>query len=285
MSDCQSCSSSSCGEGGTCPGQAKAAPDRRDVRRFVAVGSGKGGVGKSTTTALLAIAMARRGLRVGILDADVTGPSIPKLLGVRDPLVNTTGGMIPPASPKLDIRVMSVNLLLDDPSKPVVWRGPLIANLLKQFWDEVEWGPLDYLFIDLPPGTADAPLTVMQSLPLDGMVLVTSPQGLAELIVEKACHMARMLEVPLLGVVENMSFVRCPGCGQELDLFGPSHVEKLTKRFSMPLLGRFPVDPPLALLGDAGRLEEYGEAERLEALAQALEEALAQSSVKEGCKA
>ena len=282
MSDCQSCSSS-CGEGGTCPGQAKEPIDRRGVGRFVAVGSGKGGVGKSTTTALLAVAMARRGCRVGILDADVTGPSIPKLLGIRDPLVGTVAGMIPPASPRLGIRVMSVNLLLDDPAKPVVWRGPLIANLLKQFWNDVEWGNLDYLFIDLPPGTADAPLTIMQSLPLDGMILVTSPQGLAELIVEKACHMAGMLDVPLLGVVENMSFVRCPGCGQELDLFGPSHVAKLTERFSMPLLGRFPVDPTLALLCDAGRVEDYGETERLEGLASALEASLAGSPVKGAC--
>ncbi len=279
MSECQSCSSSSCGEGDACPNQTEKAFDKRGVRRFIAVGSGKGGVGKSTTTALLAVALARRGLQVGILDADVTGPSIPKLLGVRDPLVGTTGGMLPPASPQLGIRVMSVNLLLDDPAKPVVWRGPLIANLLKQFWDEVEWGNLDYLLIDLPPGTADAPLTVMQSLPLNGMVLVTSPQGLAELIVEKACQMAEMLDVPLLGVVENMSFVRCPACGQELDLFGPSHAAKLTERFGMPLLGRFPVDPALALLCDAGRVEEY-EDKDLDELASALETSLKEASVK-----
>ena len=283
MSENKSCSSSSCGEGGTCPGQAKEPIDKKGVAHFIAVGSGKGGVGKSTTTAMLAVAMARRGLQVGILDADVTGPSIPKLLGISDPLVGTMAGMIPPASAKLGIRVMSVNLLLDDPSKPVVWRGPLIANLLKQFWDDVEWGNLDYLFVDLPPGTADAPLTIMQSLPLDGMVLVTSPQGLAGMIVEKACHMAGMLDVPLLGVVENMSFVRCPGCGQELDLFGPSHVAKLTERFDMPLLGRLPVDPALALLCDSGHIEDYDEAERLDDLASALEDSLSRGPVKEVC--
>jgi Mrp family chromosome partitioning ATPase len=203
-------------------------------------------------------------MKVGVLDADVTGPSIPKLLGVRNTPMGTPDGIIPCKSAELGIRVMSVNLILDDPAKPVVWRGPLIGNVLKQFWEDVNWGELDVLLVDLPPGTADAPLTVMQVMPLDGFVVVTSPQGLASLIVEKACNMARMMNIKLLGLIENMSYAVCPDCGRKMEIFGPSHAEEVAGRFDVPLVAQLPIDTRVAILGDAGRLEEYDEASVLD---------------------
>lgn len=244
--------------------------DKGKIRHIVAVGSGKGGVGKSSLTSLLAIGLAKQGKKVGVLDADVTGPSIPKLLGVRSTPMGTPDGIIPCQSAQLGIRVMSVNLILDDPTKPVVWRGPLIGNVLKQFWEDVNWGELDVLLVDLPPGTADAPLTVMQTMPLDGLVMITSPQGLAGLIVEKACNMAKMMNVELLGLVENMSYAVCPDCGRKMEIFGPSHAAEVSERFDVPLVAQLPIDTRVAILGDAGRLEEYDEASVLDPLVEGL---------------
>lgn len=266
---CKGCSQEGqCSQDPSSCGMAKKGKGR--IGHIVAVGSGKGGVGKSSLTSLLAIGLAKQGKKVGVLDADVTGPSIPKLLGVRSTPMGTPDGIIPSQSPQLNIRVMSVNLILDDPAKPVVWRGPLIGNVLKQFWEDVNWGELDVLLVDLPPGTADAPLTVMQVMPLDGLVMVTSPQGLAGLIVEKACNMANMMNVDLLGLVQNMSYAVCPDCGQKIEIFGPSHAAEVSERFNVPLLAELPIDTRVAILGDAGRLEEYDEAAILDPLVNGL---------------
>ncbi len=234
---------------------------KEGIKKVIAVGSGKGGVGKSSIASLLAVALAKDGNKVGILDADITGPSIPKLMGVSGKLYGNETGIVPIKTKELGIKIMSVNLLLDDPSKPVVWRGPLIGGVIKQFWEEVDWGELDYLVIDLPPGTADAPLTVMQTISLDGFLLVTSPQELSVLVVEKAANMTGMLDVPLLGVIENMSFAVCPHCGESFNIFGPSHVEDIEQKFNTPVIGQVPIDPEIARLGDAGQLEHYENSE------------------------
>lgn len=264
----------SCSQKGTCnstPETCGLPPksEKGRIRRIVAVGSGKGGVGKSSVSALLAIGLARKGLKVGVLDADITGPSIPKLLGVRSMPEGSPLGIVPPKSPVLGISVMSINLLLDDVTKPVVWRGPIIGNTVKQFYEEVFWGELDTLVVDLPPGTSDAPLTVMQSLPLDGMVIVTSPQELANMVVEKAMNMAKMMDIPILGLVENMAYAVCPHCGERWDLFGPSHLEKLASKWSVAKLASLPMDAFISRLGDKGRLEEYDNPELLDPLVEA----------------
>ncbi len=226
------------------------------IQHVLAVMSGKGGVGKSLVTAQLAVALRRRGLRVGILDADITGPSIPKILGLNDRPASTPLGIAPVKS-KTGIRVMSINLLLPNEDDAVIWRGPLIGGAIKQFWGDVFWGDLDYLLIDLPPGTADAPLTVMQSIPLNGIILVTSPQELAGMVVRKAAQMALQLHVPMLGIVENMSYAICPHCGERLDIFGPSHTAEAAALMGVPLLGQIPIDPRIATLSDEGALEDY----------------------------
>ncbi|WP_300525128.1 Mrp/NBP35 family ATP-binding protein [Aminiphilus sp.] len=282
MSDSVASSCSGCPEAATCsetPETCSLPPkkEKGSVRRLVAVGSGKGGVGKSSVTALLAVALAKEGKKVGILDADVTGPSIPKLLGIRALPEGSPLGMVPPRSPELGICVMSVNLLLEDPAKPVVWRGPLVGNLVRQFWEDVFWGELDVLLVDLPPGTSDSPLTVMQSLPLDGMLVVTSPQELSLMVVEKAMHMTKMLHVPLLGLVENLSFAECPKCKERIELFGPSHLDAFAEKWNVPVLGRLPWDPFISRLGDKGRLEEYvdlAQGDSLDALATTFREIL-----------
>lgn len=226
------------------------------VDRVIAVMSGKGGVGKSSVAALLASALRRRGLRVGILDADITGPSIPKLFGVATPPSGGPDGIRPPAT-ATGIRLISINLLLSDEDQPVVWRGPLIGRAIEQFWNDISWGRLDYLIVDLPPGTADAALTVMQSLPLDGIALVTSPQDLAGMVVRKAANMAKRLGVPLLGLIENMSHMTCPQCGARIEAFGPSKAQQTARLAGIPLLGHIPLDPDLAVKCDAGAVEEY----------------------------
>ena len=226
------------------------------VGHVLAVMSGKGGVGKSLVTGLLAAELSRRGLSVGILDADITGPSIPKMFGLTGQPVGTPFGIAPAVS-KTGIKVMSINLLLPSEDEAVIWRGPLIAGAIKQFWGDVVWGRLDYLLVDLPPGTADAPLTVMQSLPLHGVVLVTSPQDLAGMVVRKAARMANLLGVPLLGIVENMSYAVCPHCGHKYKVFGASHAAGLTETLGTPLLGRIPLDPSISDLSDHGRIEDY----------------------------
>ncbi len=234
------------------------------IGRVIAIASGKGGVGKSSVTSILAVALRRAGHRVGILDADVTGPSIPRLFGIHEaPRVNVLG-MLPPES-TTGIKIMSVNLLLPNEDEAVIWRGPIISGVIQQFWKEVVWGDLDYLLVDLPPGTADAPLTVMQSLPLDGLVLVTTPQDLAAMVVRKALRMAEQMQVPVLGLVENMSGFICPTCGTRHELFGPSHASEIS---DVPLWTRLPISGELAILGDRGSIESYP-AEAMDGLAQA----------------
>ncbi|NMD42528.1 MAG: Mrp/NBP35 family ATP-binding protein [Firmicutes bacterium] len=231
-------------------------PDRSQIRHVIAVMSGKGGVGKSSISALLAVSLARKGFQVGLLDADITGPSIPKLFGLNQQPVAENGKIAPPKT-ALGIKVISLNLLLPNEDDPVVWRGPLIGGAVKQFWTDVLWGEIDYLVVDLPPGTGDAPLTVMQSLPLDGLLIVTSPQELAVMVVKKAIKMARMLQVPLLGLVENMSGLTCPHCGKPVELFGPSRAEEVAAETGIKLLGTIPLDPEISRLGDRGEIEQY----------------------------
>lgn len=225
-----------------------------DVKKVVAVVSGKGGVGKSLVTSMLAVLLQREGYKVGILDADVTGPSIPKAFGMsKTQVYGDDNGMIPPST-KTGIDLMSVNLLLDDETKPVVWRGSLIAGTVQQFWKDTIW-QADVLLVDCPPGTGDVPLTVFQSLPIDGIVIVSSPQELVSMIVSKCANMADMMQVPVLGLVENMSYVKCPDCGKEIKVFGESHIEEVAKKFGYDLLGRIPMDPRFAALVDRGMIE------------------------------
>ena len=224
------------------------------VGRVIAVASGKGGVGKSFVTTMLAVAAAKRGLRVGILDADITGPSIPKAFGLGSGCYQGEDGIEPMVTTS-GIRVISLNTLVEDPSDPVVWRGPVIAGTVKQFWTDVHWGELDVMFVDMPPGTGDVPLTVFQSLPVEGVVIVTSPQDLVELIVSKSVKMAGMMKKPVVGLVENMSYLKCPDCGKEIAVFGESKAEALAKRFSIPATVRLPIDPSFASAIDAGAAE------------------------------
>ena len=224
------------------------------VKHIIAVVSGKGGVGKSLVTSMLAVNMQRLGYKTAILDADITGPSIPKAFGVHSGVDGDNNGMIPPTTTS-GIDIMSVNLMLDDETKPVVWRGPVIAGAVKQFWTDTIWNDIDYMFIDCPPGTGDVPLTVFQSIPIDGVVIVSSPQELVSMIVEKAANMAKMMEVPVYGLVENMSYIKCPDCGKEIHVFGDSHIEEIAEKFGFDLLGRIPMDPKLSALVDKGWIE------------------------------
>lgn len=236
------------------PGTAQAL---NDLRHVVAVMSGKGGVGKSLVSALLAVALRRQGYQVGVLDADITGPSIPKMFFPHGAQLESSPAALLPAETRTGIKVVSINLLLESEEQPVIWRGPLIGRAIQQFWGDVLWGVVDYLVVDLPPGTSDAPLTVMQSLPLSGVVLVTSPQDLAGMVVSKAAQMAHSLAIPILGLIENMSYFVCPDTGRRYDVFGPSHAEALGARLGAPLLGRLPIDPALAALCDTGDIESY----------------------------
>ncbi len=250
--NCSSCSAN-CSSRNSAP-QYDAPNPLSDVKHVIGVVSGKGGVGKSLVTSLLAVNFARQDYKVGILDADITGPSIPKIFGVHSDVEGNEHGLIPPRT-ATGIDIMSVNLLLDDEKKPVIWRGPVIAGTVKQFWTDVIWDKRDFLFVDCPPGTGDVPLTVFQSLPLSGIVIVSSPQELVSMIVAKAVNMAKMMNIPVLGVVENMSYVKCPDCGKELKVFGDSHIEEVTDEMGLDLLGRIPLDPKLAALCDRGMLE------------------------------
>ena len=225
------------------------------VKKVIAVVSGKGGVGKSTVTSMLAVSMARKGYRVGVLDADITGPSAPKAFGVTECQGANEFGLFPGLSRGGNIQVMSINLLLDDPSAPVLWRGPVIAGAVKQFWTDVIWEDVDYMFVDMPPGTGDVPLTVFQSLPIDGVVIVTSPQDLVSMIVAKAVKMANMMHKPVLGLVENYSYLECPDCGKKISVFGKSHVDEVAAEFGIPVLARLPIDPSVAEAFDAGLME------------------------------
>ena len=224
------------------------------VGKVIAVASGKGGVGKSFVTTMLAVSAMRKGLKVGILDADITGPSIPKAFGLEGGTFQSEEGIEPRVS-NGGIRVISLNMLVSDPSDPVVWRGPVIAGAVKQFWTDVHWGELDVMFVDMPPGTGDVPLTVFQSLPVDGVVVVSSPQELVEMIVSKSVKMAGMLNKPVLGLVENMSYIKCPDCGKEIEVFGRSRLAELAEKFSIPATLRLPIDPAFAASIDGGAAE------------------------------
>lgn len=230
---------------------------KRGVRTIIAIISGKGGVGKSFVTSTLASELKRRGYEVGVLDADLTGPSIAKVLGVSGKPFRGPGGAIAPLRTKTGIKVMSINLVLDDPSTPVVWRGPIVNSVIRQLYWDVDWGDLHYLLVDLPPGTSDAPLTVFQSLPLDGAIVVSSPQELASMIVSKAVNMAKKMDIPILGLIENMSYLQCPSCGQRVNLFGEPKGENLAANLGLTFLGAIPLDPAIAQMSDQGRIEDY----------------------------
>ena len=250
--NCSSCGSD-CGER-KAESLLAALNPKASVKKVIAVVSGKGGVGKSTVTSMLAVAMAKKGKRVGVLDADITGPSEPTAFGVTECQGASEDGLYP-ALTKGGIQVMSINLLLDNPNDPVVWRGPVIAGAVKQFWTDVIWEDVDYLFVDMPPGTGDVPLTVFQSLPVDGIVIVTSPQDLVSMIVSKAVKMANMMHIPVLGFVENYSYLECPDCGKKINVFGESHLDEVAASFGLPVLARLPIDPKVAQSYDNGQME------------------------------
>ena len=251
--DCSNCSAA-CSSRDAAP-QHDAPNPNSSVKKVIGVVSGKGGVGKSMTSALLACAMARRGYHCGILDADITGPSIPKLFGIHGRAMADDKGCWPIQS-RMGIDVMSINLLVENEEDPVVWRGPVIAGAVKQFWTDVVWKDVDFLFVDMPPGTGDVALTVFQGLPVDGIVIVTTPQDLVQMIVEKAFNMAKMMKVPVLGLVENMSAYVCPDCGKSHPLFGTSKVEETAAALGVPVLAKLPLDPAVNTLVDAGRVED-----------------------------
>ena len=250
--DCASCKSK-CASAKPASLLAPANPESR-VKKVIGVVSGKGGVGKSLVTGLLASFTARTGRRAGVLDADITGPSAPTAFGVTECQGANEDGLYPALS-RGGIQVMSINLLLDDPASPVVWRGPVIAGAVKQFWTDVIWEDVDYLFVDMPPGTGDVPLTVFQSLPVDGIVIVTSPQDLVSMIVSKAVKMANMMHIPVLGFVENYSYLQCPDCGKKIEVFGKSHLDEVAASFELPILARLPIDPKVAEAYDNGLME------------------------------
>lgn len=255
--ECGGCSSHSADGGCSCNGcgQESKKP-ANNIKHVIAVMSGKGGVGKSSFTSLLALALKRQGHKVGILDADITGPSIPKLFGINGHPVQTEKGVLP-IETKKGIAVMSMNLLLPKEDEPVIWRGPIISNVIQQFWEEIYWGELDYLVVDLPPGTGDAPLTVLNQLPVEGVLIVSSPQDLANMVVRKAIKMVQKMNIPILGVVENMSYLSCPDCGKEIKIFGESKVEESCEAMKVSCLGKFPLDISLAELSDQGDIESY----------------------------
>jgi len=254
--DCSTCSSN-CASREALDARGFNLPHRlSSVKHVIGIVSGKGGVGKSLVTSLLAVNMSRRGHHAAVLDADITGPSIPQAFGLHTKATWNDDGLIPVRSEK-GIDVMSINLLLENEGDPVVWRGPVISGAIKQFWTDVIWEDVDYMFVDMPPGTGDVPLTVFQSLPLDGIVVVTSPQDLVSMVVSKAVRMAQLMNVPILGLVENMSYIECPDCGKKMRIFGANKTAKAAEEFGLPLLGELPIDPKLAANVDAGLIEQY----------------------------
>lgn len=253
--DCGSCSAG-CSQAGGDVRDMKAKPhELSDIKKVYAVVSGKGGVGKSLVTSLMAVESSRRGFKTAVLDADITGPSIPKIFGIKTKPEATENALFPCKS-KNGVSVMSLNLLIENDTDPVIWRGPVIAGAVTQFWSDVIWDDVDYMFVDMPPGTGDVPLTVFQSIPVDGIIIVTSPQELVSMIVEKAVNMANMMGIPICGIVENMSGVVCPDCGKEIKVFGESHIEDVAARNGIKVLGKIPMLPELARLCDEGRIED-----------------------------
>ena len=249
--DCSTCKSDCSSRDLRVPANAKSS-----IKHVIAVVSGKGGVGKSTVTASLAVAMARRGKKVAVLDADITGPSIPTAFGIHQRATGTDEGIDPAVTPG-GIKLMSLNLLSAEETAPVIWRGPVIAGVVTQFWQDVVWGDVDYMFVDMPPGTGDVALNVFQTLPVDGVIIVTSPQDLVGMVVEKAVKMAQMMNIPIVGLVENMSYLACPDCGRKIYLFGEGKTQEAADRYGLPLLAQMPIDPALAALVDAGRIEDF----------------------------
>ena len=252
--DCSSCSKN-CGERTEPQSLLVEQNAESNIKKVIGIVSGKGGVCKSLVTSLLATAMRGKLKQVALMDADITGPSIPKMFGIHQRAVADEDYMYPIPS-RFGIKIMSLNLLVENETDPVIWRGPIIGGLIQQFWKDVKWGDIDFMFIDMPPGTGDVPLTVFQSIKLDGIIVTATPQELVSMIVEKAVNMAKLMDVPILGVVENMSYLKCPHCGEELQVFGPSHTAEAAARFGLPLLDRIPIDPKMAELSDAGRIEE-----------------------------
>jgi len=253
--DCSTCGESCADrEGGGSPFQIKPLRDGCRVGKVYGVVSGKGGVGKSMVTSQLAVTMQRRGKRVAVLDADITGPSIPTAFGIHERAMATEDGIQPAVTPG-GIKLMSLNLLTENETDPVIWRGPVIGGVVQQFWGDVLWDDVDYMFVDMPPGTGDVPLTVFQSLPVDGIIVVTSPQDLVSMIVTKAVHMAQMMSIPVLGLIENYSYYQCPDCGAKHAIFGESHLEQEAMQLGLPLLARLPIDPELAAAIDVGKAE------------------------------
>ena len=250
--NCSTCSKSDCASKNQIVKE-KLNP-KSSVKHVIGVVSGKGGVGKSLVTGMLSVLMQRMGLNTAIIDADITGPSIPKMFGVNEGVEGDENGLIAPKTAS-GIEMISANLLLQDETQPVIWRGPVIAGMVKQFWTDVIWDDIDVMFIDCPPGTGDVPLTVFQSIPLDGIVIVSSPQDLVSMIVSKAVNMASMMNIPVLGLVENMSYAVCPDCGKHIEIYGKSHIEEVAKHFGLKVLGRIPFDPLLAELCDKGQIE------------------------------
>ena len=255
--DCGSC-------GADCPSRGQAQPESllekphagSAIKKVIAVVSGKGGVGKSLVTSLMAVNMRRREYQTAVLDADITGPSIPKAFGIKEKATGDASGIYP-VETKTGIKIMSLNLLLENETDPVVWRGPIIAGTVKQFWTDVIWGDVDYLFVDMPPGTGDVPLTVFQSLPVDGLLIVTSPQELVSMIVEKAVNMAALMNVPVLGIIENMSYYICPDCGARHSIYGESHIDGIAAKHGIPVTARLPIDPKFAAACDKGTIELF----------------------------
>ena len=255
--DCSSCSAD-CASRNKPESLLEAQNAFSNVKKVIAVVSGKGGVGKSLVTSLMAVLTKRNGHNTAILDADITGPSIPKMFGIHDKAMGTEDGILPVES-RTGVKMMSVNLLLENDTDPVIWRGALIAGTVKQFWTDVQWGDVDYMFVDMPPGTGDVPLTVFQSLPVDGIIIVTSPQELVGMIVDKAVNMAKMMKIPVLGLVENMSWIACPDCGKKIYPFGESQTAKVALEEGIPLLAQLPIDPALAKECDTGVIELFNE--------------------------
>ena len=253
---CSSCGDTSCGE---CKEPNNKPLESTRIKKVIGVVSGKGGVGKSLVTSMMAVTMKNRGKKVGVLDADITGPSIPKVFGVSGTIGVDQRGIVPSQS-KGGVKVMSVNLLMQDVTDPVLWRGPVIGNTVKQFWTDVVWEELDYLFIDMPPGTGDVPLTVFQVLPVDGILIVTSPQELVSMIVAKAVKMAGMMNIPIIGLVENMSYFHCPDNGIDYKIFGESHIEDIAKQYNLPVLAKLPINPDIAASCDRGEVENINTA-------------------------
>lgn len=250
--DCSSCGQQDCGSREI---QKEQLNELSRVKKVIGIVSGKGGVGKSLVTSLLASATAKRGLHAAVLDADITGPSIPKVFGITEHALGDGSSHIFPCKSKGGVDIMSINLLLESDTDPVVWRGPVIAGVVKQFWTEVIWEDVDYMYVDMPPGTGDVPLTVFQSLPVDGIIVVTSPQSLVSMVVAKAVRMAELMNIPILGVVENMSYFTCPDCGKQIKIFGESHVEEIASTYGIPLLASQPLDPGAAAACDRGEVE------------------------------